>query len=241
MFKLRVSQYINNGLVENNWTYKMLYDRSGVPVSTIHSYAQGKTSNPNEENLIRIAAAFGDPPNVIHSMRKQSMESTAKENILIAKADDKDLMEKHASLIRESVTQILEEYRAASAAQQTEIIAHADARIEEERERSKSLNETVLTQCQEEIERQKTHNADLLALKDDQIAASAAASEASFVYLKSVIHNLSIALILVSILAVLGLSILGGYAVYAYNEFDREDPTRGLYREEIKFAGDANE
>lgn len=232
MFKLRVSQYINNGLVENNWTYKTLCDRSGVPVSTIHSYAQGKTSNPNEENLIRIAAAFGDPPSVIHAMRKESVDTTAKENLLIAKADDKELMEKHASLIRESVTQILEEYRAASAAQQTEIIAHADHRVEEERQRAKALNESVLTQCQEEIAREKKHNADLLTLKDDQIAAAASSSKSALAYLKTVVRNLSIALILVSILAVLGLSILGGYAVYAYNAFDREDPTRGLYRAE---------
>lgn len=232
MFKLRVSQYINNGLVENNWTYKTLCDRSGVPVSTIHSYAQGKTSNPNEENLIRIAAAFGDTPDVIHAMRKESMDTTAKENILIAKADDKELMEKYAALIRESVTQILEEYRAASAAQQTEIIAHADHRIEEERQRAKVLNETVLAQCQEEIDRAKKHNADLLALKDDQIAAAASSSKSALAYLKTVVRNLSIALIVVSILAVLGLSIFGGYAVYAYNTFDREDPTRGLYRAE---------
>lgn len=230
MFKLRVSQYINNGLVENNWTYKNLSDRSGVPTSTIHSYAQGKTSNPNEENLIRIAAAFGDPPSVIHAMRKESVDTTAKENLLIAKADDKELMEKYAALIRESVTQILEEYRAASAAQQTEIIAHADARIEDERQRCKLLNETVLAQCQEEIARVKSHNADLLALKDDQIAAAASSSKSALAYLKTVVRNLSLALIVVSILAVLGLSIFGGYAVYAYNTFDREDPTRGLYR-----------
>lgn len=232
MFKLRVSQYINNGLVENNWTYKNLSDRSGVPTSTIHSYAQGKTSNPNEENLIRIAAAFGDPPSVIHAMRKESVDTTAKENLLIAKADDKELMEKYAALIRESVTQILEEYRAASAAQQTEIIAHADARIEDERQRCKLLNETVLAQCQEEIAREKAHNADLLALKDDQIAAAASSSKSALAYLKTVVRNLSLALIVVSILAVLGLSIFGGYAVYAYNTFDREDPTRGLYRAE---------
>lgn len=232
MFKLRVSQYINNGLVENNWTYKNLSDRSGVPTSTIHSYAQGKTSNPNEENLIRIAAAFGDPPSVIHAMRKESVDTTAKENLLIAKADDKELMEKYAALIRESVTQILEEYRAASAAQQTEIIAHADASVHEERQRAKALNETVLAQCQEEIAREKAHNADLLALKDDQIAAAASSSKSALAYLKTVVRNLSIALIVVSILAVLGLSIFGGYAVYAYNTFDREDPTRGLYRAE---------
>ena len=36
----------------------------------------------------------------------------------------------------------------------------------------------------------------------------------------------------VSVLSVVGLSALGGYAFYAYHTFDREDPTRGLYRAE---------
>ena len=65
VFKLRISQYINRNLVEKELTYKQLAERSGVPASSIHSYAQGKTGNPNEDNLIRIAAAFGDPPEVI--------------------------------------------------------------------------------------------------------------------------------------------------------------------------------
>jgi transcriptional regulator with XRE-family HTH domain len=117
VFKLRISQYINKNLVEKELTYKQLAECSGVPASSIHSYAQGKTGNPNEDNLIRIAAAFGDPPEVIAAMRRESIETTAKENVLIAKADDKELMEKHAALIRESVSQILDEYRAASAAQ----------------------------------------------------------------------------------------------------------------------------
>ena len=230
VFKLRISQYINRNLVEKELTYKHLAELSGVPASSIHSYAQGKTSNPNEENLIRIAAAFGDPPEVIAAMRRESIETTAKENVLIAKADDKELMEKYAALIRESVSQILDEYRAASAAQQTEIIQHADQRVLDERALCKARCDTVLAQCLEEIDREKRHNADLLTLKDDLIKKGETDSKAALHYLQRSVHNLSIALAVVSVLAVFGLAILGGYAAYAYHTFDREDPTRGIYR-----------
>ena len=231
MFKLRISQYINRNLVEKELTYKQLAERSGVPASSIHSYAQGKTGNPNEDNLIRIAAAFGDPPEVIAAMRRESIETTAKENVLIAKADDKELMEKHAALIRESVSQILDEYRAASAAQQTEIIQHADQRVIDERALCKARCDTILAQCLEEIDREKKHNTDLLALKDDVIKKGEMDSKAALHYLQRSVHNLSIALAVVSVLAVFGLAVLGGYAAYAYFTFDREDPTRGIYRD----------
>lgn len=230
VFKLRISQYINKNLVEKELTYKQLAERSGVPASSIHSYAQGKTGNPNEDNLIRIAAAFGDPPEVITAMRRESIETTAKENVLIAKADDKELMEKHAALIRESVSQILDEYRAASAAQQTEIIQHADQRVIDERALCKARCDTILAQCLEEIDREKKHNADLLALKDDLIKKGETDSKAALHYLQRSVHNLSIALAVVSVLAVFGLAVLGGYAAYSYFTFDRADPTRGIYR-----------
>lgn len=233
MFKLRVSQYINQNLVAHEMTYKVLSERSGVPISSIHSYAQGKTSNPNEDNLVRIAAAFGDAPGVITAMRKESIEDTAKENVLIARSDDKELMEKYGELLRKNMLAVMEEYRAASSEQQSEIIAHADQRVEDERRRAKERCDMVLAQCLEEVERQKRHNADLLALKDDMIAVIQQERGMVRSYLKRVIRNLTIALIVVSLLSVVCLSALGGYAVYAYHTFDRADPTRGLYQTEL--------
>lgn len=224
MFKLRVSQYINNGLVENNWTYKTLCDRSGVPVSTIHSYAQGKTSNPNEENLIRIAAAFGDPPSVIHAMRKESVDTTAKENILIAKADDKELMEKHAALIRESVTQILDEYRAQALEQQIETSRHADervklaeqkaeARVFEVEQKTAQLIEAaeqeceqrikiVLEQCEEHEKMHKQHCTELIEAERRGFSDSYNIENSTIAYLRSLVRNLTIALIGVSFFSV---------------------------------------
>ena len=233
MIKLRVSQYINRNLVDHDMTYKALSTLSGVPVSTIHAYAQGKTTSPNEDNLIRIAAAFGDGPDVIYAMHRESLPAIADENLLIAHSDDKELMEKYADLIRSTVSQILDEYRSAASSQQTEIITHADQRVEDERRRARERCDAVLAQCLEEVERQKQHNASLLALKDDMLLSVRQDRDKSLSYLSRVVRNLTIALIVVSLLAVSGLAVLGGYAVYAYHTFDRADPTRGLYQTEI--------
>lgn len=208
MFKLSVSQYINKNIIEHGLTYKALFEISGVPVSTIHSYAQGKTSNPNEENLVRIAAAFGDGPEVIQAMRRQSLESTAKENIIIARSSDPELMEKYGLLIRSNVTQILEEYRVASAAQQTEIIQHADQRIADAKAEAAAQCKLVAEQCRQHEQEYKDHCDALVSRLEDDIS-----------YLHTLVRN-------VSILA----ALFGSYALYAYKTFDVEDLGRGLYR-----------
>lgn len=230
MFKLRLAEYINRNMLERNMTYKDLRDLSGVPDSSLHSYAQARVNNPNDDNLIRIAAAFGDPPEIIQRMRRESAESSAQENRLIAESDDQERMERYAALIRFSVAQLLEEYRIQSAAQQTEIIQHADERVETERRRFKARADEVLRQCNAEVERNAQHNAELMALKDEMIAAIQQEREKVRTYLKRIIRNLSIALIAVSLVSALALAALGGYAFYAYHAFDRADPTRGIYQ-----------
>lgn len=233
MFKLRVAEYINTNMQERKWTYRDLSLKSGVADSSIHSYAQGRVTTPNEDNLIRIAAAFGDSPDVIQNMRREALGSTVEENKLIAEAADKERMEKFIVLMRQNMLQVMEEYRAASAAQQTELLQHADDRVKEERKRASEFNTKVLKQCNEEIERNKAHNAELLDLKDKMIGKIEDERTVVRKYLKNIIRNLSIALIVVSLLSVFGLSALGGYAFYAYQTFDRADPSRGLYRAEV--------
>lgn len=208
MFKILVSQYINKNMVEYDFTFKNLFDRCNVPISTLHAYAQGKTSNPNEENLIRIAKAFGDGPEVIQAMRRQSLESTAKENMILARSDDPELMEKYGQLIRSSVAQILEEYRAASAAQQTEIIQHADQRVADAKEEASKQCELVAEQCRQHEQEYKEHCDALIAQIEDTIS-----------YLRALVRN-------VSLLA----GLFGAYALYAYKTFDVNDLERGLYR-----------
>ena len=233
MFKLRIAEYINANMQERKWTYRDLSLKSGVADSSIHSYAQGRVTTPNEDNLIRIAAAFGDSPDVIQEMRREALGSTVQENKILAEAADKERMERFIILMRENMLQVMEEYRAASAAQQTEMIQHADARVEAERRRFKERAEEVARQCKEELERGEKHNKELLDVKEQMIGKIEDERTKVRNYLRTIIRNLSIALIGVSIFSVLLLSVLGGYAFYAYQTFDRADPSRGLYRAEV--------
>ncbi|MBQ7825870.1 MAG: hypothetical protein IJ337_05920 [Clostridia bacterium] len=241
MFKLRLAEYINQNMLARDMTYKDLHDLSGVPDSSLHSYAQAKVNNPNEENLVRIAAAFGDPPDVIQRMRRESLDSSFKENQIIAESDDQQRMEQFAALMRSSMAAILTENIVHESARQTEIIQHADARVETERQRFKARVDEVLRQCNAEVAKAEAicaekiamverHSRDLLALKDEQIKTAAEENDKVRAYLRIIVRNLTIALIAVSAFAVVGLACLGGYAFYAYQTFDLSDPTRGLFR-----------
>ena len=208
MFKVKLAQYINDNMVRLNLTYKDVSARSGVPQSTLSYYARGQVTTPNDDYCARIAAVFGDPPDIIQQMRREALPATAQENKFLAAADDTERMERFAELMRSNMLSLMEE----------------------ERERASELNAKVLKQCMDEIEREKNHNAELLAVKDSMIDLINAERDKVRTYLKRIIRNLSIALIVVTILAIAGLSTLGGYAFYAYHTFDREDPTRGIYR-----------
>lgn len=241
MFKLRLAEYINSNMQERNWTYRDLSGKSGVPDSSIHSYAQGRVTTPNEDNLIRIAAAFGDGPDVIQEMRREALPSTVQENKLLAESADKERMEAFAALMRKNMLSVMEEYRTAAAEQQTEIIRHADEHVEIERRRFKARADEVLRQCTAEIAKNESicnekiamtekHVRELLTLKDEQIKKADAENEKVRAYLRVVVRNLTVALIAVAVFAVVGLACLGGYAFYAYQTFDLKDPTRGMYR-----------
>lgn len=249
VFKLRVADYINKNMLEHGLTYKDLARISGVSDSSIHTYAQAKVGNPSEDNLIRIAAAFGDPPEIIQQMRRETMESSAKENQIIAKSNDKEQMEQFAALMRTNIATMFEEYRSQSAAQQTEIIEHADKRVEEERARASELNAKVLKQCQEEVARNKAfyderykmmqehceqriadmraHMEDVVQEKRDSEKRLSKQFSRSRAYLKSSIRNLCLA---GGILLITNI-FFGAYAIFAYTTFDMADPTRGLHRE----------
>lgn len=226
MFKIRISQYINENIDRHNLTYKKLSELSGVPISTIHSYAQGKTSAPNEDNLVRIAAAFGDKPDVIQAMHRESLSSTAKENMLIARSDEPELLEKYAALIRSSVAQILEEYRVQSAAQQTEIILHADNRVNEAKAEASAQCKKVAEQCFEH-EQDYKKQCDAVVAAERRAAIAEAKGNADMLsrleqdisYLRVLVRNLSIVA-----------ALLAAYSLYAYKSFDVADPTKGLYQ-----------
>ncbi len=249
MFKIQFAQYVNDNLALKDWTYKDLNGHSGVPVSTISAYAQGKVNNPDEDNLQRIVKAFGDSPEILQQMRRAALPSTVAENKLIAGASDQERMEKFAALLRSNMIAVMEEHRAASAAQQTEIINHADRRIEEERARARDLNAKVLQQCNEEVARNKAfydqryqmmrehcdqriadakeHMADVMREKASSETKIARQYKRNREYLKSSVRNLCAA---GGILLITNI-FFGAYAIFAYTVFDMQDPTRGLHRE----------
>lgn len=197
------------------WKLKDMSRESGLSDSTLNSYILQKVSSPSEENLLRIAAAFGDPPEVIYKMRRESMDVTSAEEKLLAAADDQARMEKFTEIVKSSMLAIMQEYLTATSSQQTEIMSHADKRVEEERTRASDLNAKVLAQCQEEIERNRIHNSEIMALKDALLAASEKENKDVRKYLRTVIRNLAIALVAVSVLAVVGIVSLGIYVINA--------------------------
>lgn len=249
MFKLRLAEYINTNMRERGITYKRLEQLSGVPQTSLYSYAQGRVTNPDEENLARIAVAFGHDPEVIQQMRRESTDSTIKENLLIAETADKKRMEEFASLMRSNMASMLEEYRQGESARHTEIIQHADARVETEKQRFKNRAEEVVRQCKEELERKDAEcdkRIDMMREHCDQRIADAKEHVRAIIdekskseqktteqytrnttYLKLSVTNLCIAsgiLIVTNIL-------FGAYAIFAYTVFDMADLSRGLHRE----------
>ncbi len=123
MFHLHVSAYINDRLKKTKMTYRDLAARSGVPLSTIYGYARGQVNKPDDDALIRIAAAFGDGEDVIRQMHVDSLPSTTEENMIFAAASDQLLLEKLALLIRENFVAVMDDYVSSEERQYRERLA----------------------------------------------------------------------------------------------------------------------
>lgn len=226
MFKTRLAKYINDGMKAHGFTYRKMEELSGVPQSTLSGYAKGKVEKPIDAHLERIASAFGDDPSVIRLMRQESIDETAAENMLVARARDKELIEKMEEILRSSAIQIMAEHDAVTLQQQTEIIAHADRRIETMKAESADQCRKVAEQCRQHEQEYKQHCDALLDAERRTFAAELKGSadmvqrlEKNIAYLRTLVRNLSIVA-----------ALLGAYAVYAYKTFDVGDPTRGLYQ-----------
>ena len=90
----------------------------------------------------------------------------------------------------------------------------------------------IAAQWQERLDTQAKYFAEIRAEADRHAAQLREENEKVRDYLRTVIRNLSIALVAVSLISVIGLGLLGGYAAYAYHTFDKHDPTQGLYQED---------
>lgn len=250
MFKEVFSEYIKSNMDERGWKLKDMARESTLSDSTINSYILMKINNPSEDNMLLIVRAFGHSPDVIQKMRQQAaMTANTVEKKLVNAADDKQRMELFIKTVKETVSQTLEEYRLQAAAQQTEILQHADARVETERQRFKARADEVLRQCNEEIARVKEscnerikmmeahnnqriadireHMNDLIAEKTKAETKTAKQHRRTNSYLKNSVRNLCIAVGLLIITNV----FFGAYAIFSYTTFDMADPTRGLHRE----------
>lgn len=238
MLGLRFAEYINSNMAERKWKLKDLERESGVSDSTLTAYKRGLSNKPTMDNMIRIAAAFGDPPSVIEDMlSKSDAVQTEEEKRLIAEAADQARLERISSMLRENMVQILNEFREQSAAQQTEIIQHADKRIADAQEDFDRRNTEVLNQCKQEIEREKAHcqqriddmqkyatfvyTSEREHRKDLRIR-----NEHSREYLKSCVRNISACCLLLGLIAFMS----SVYSIFAFFAFDLSDPSRGLYQ-----------
>lgn len=241
-------------MTARNWKLKDLARESGLSDSTLNAYILQKTSNPVEENLLRIARAFGDSPEVIHRMRRDAYEVSEAEAKMIADAADKQRMEKFVDAIRSMLVAIMEDFRMAFAAQQTEIIQDADKRIEEARKTAVEMNNKVADQCKQELERKNTECAEKIDLMDKHcrqriedmharmtdVIAEKDKSEMklSCQYARNRAYFIKTILCFGAIILTLLITnvFFGAYAIFAYTVFDMADPTRGLHRENISIG-----
>lgn len=260
MFRTVIANYINQGMVTHNLSAKEVATKSKTPESTLSNYRTGKVENPNEEQLFRIAAVFGDGPDTIRLLRLESEEASAREARLKAEAKDKDLINQIAEIIRGGSIALLDQHADRMAAQQSEILQHADARIEEERQRAADLNAKVLKQCQEEIARAKEACAHEIAINEkfcnERIRLTEQHYEARLADQRAHLDRMmdsehlhgaelrerygsireylkSSVRNLTGACVLLGLTniFFGSYAIFAYTTFDMNDPARGLHRE----------
>lgn len=260
MYGAAIAAHINQNMAARNLSAKYVSSESQTPESTLSNYRTGKVEKPNEEQVLRIFAVWGDGPEVLYKIRKQVDETAAAEARLKASAKDKELIDQITGIVREGSIEMLKQYSELTAAQQTEIIQHSDRRIEEERQRAAELNAKVLRQCNEEVSRAKEACAREIAMTkefcDQRVRMTEQHYEARLADAREHLAQMmesegkhsgelrerygssreylksSVRNLSAScILLALTSIFFGSYAIFAYTVFDMKDPTRGLHTE----------
>ena len=160
MFRTAIAAYINTNLQKTGLSAKKAAALAQIPDSTFSNYKTGKIEHPNEEQLYRIAAVFGDTKETIRLLRLESEDAARKEDQLKAEAKDKALLDQVATLFREGSVKLLAENAARMEAQQEEMRRLAAEQIENERAR-----------CEQEIKHIRQHYEDQMALMEHQYEA----------------------------------------------------------------------
>ena len=223
MFHLHVSAYINDRLKKTKMTYRDLAARSGVPLSTIYGYARGQVNKPDDDALIRIAAAFGDGEDVIRQMHVDSLPSTTEENMIFASASDQLLLEKLALLIRENFVAVMDDYVSSEERQYRERLATVQAQYDK-------LMADMERRYTERINAERAHCDQLSRQSMEHERTIDERSESSRNYLKRLANQ---RLLIIVVLAVVLIASMA-YNVYAFRVFDVPDSSRGIYRQDAQ-------
>ena len=223
MFHLHVSAYINDRLKKTKMTYRDLAARSGVPLSTIYGYARGQVNKPDDDALIRIAAAFGDGEDVIRQMHVDSLPSTTEENMIFAAASDQLLLEKLALLIRENFVAVMDDYVSSEERQYRERLATVQAQYDK-------LMKDMEKKYEERIADERSHHDALIRQAMEHERVIDERSESSRNYLKRLANQ---RLLIIVVLAVVLIASMA-YNVYAFRVFDVPDSSRGIYRQDAQ-------
>ncbi len=260
MYGAAIAAHINQNMAARSLSAKNVASESKVPESTLSNYRTGKTENPNEEQVLRIFAVWGDGPDVLYNIRKQVDETAKAEALLKARAKDAELIDQIAEVIKSGSMALLDQQAERMGAQQSEILQHADARVAEERQRAAELNAKVLRQCNEEVDRVKEICAREIAMTkefcDHRVRMTEQHYEARLADAREHLAQMmesegkhsgelrerygssreylksSVRNLSAScILLALTSIFFGSYAIFAYTTFDMKDPTRGLHTE----------
>lgn len=218
MLQFTISRYVKDGLAQNGMSYRELSARSGVPISTISAYARGQVESPDADNLARIAQAFGDRPDTVAKLRAQAEAQAEEDARIAAEASDKELVERIVSTLRQTFDDLLGDAN-----------AQYSQRLDAVQEQYRDYLADAEQRYAERLEEEQRHHAQIVA----EIRANAETidrrSEDARRYLKRLVRVLAVAVFVLMIL----LGMFAAYGVYAFNAFDRKDPNRGIYREEI--------
>ena len=214
MSSLSVSAYIRNGLEANKMTYRELSARSGVPISTLSAYARGQVTRPVADNLSRIVEAFGDGGDTLQALYADDDGNEADRGQVLA--------DQIAEQTRGDFADALEVYAAKSEAQYRDRLAAVQEQYQEYLADAEQL-------YAERLDAEQRHHAQIIAEMREHAQTIDRRSEDARRYLKRLVRVLAVAVFVLMIL----LGMFAAYGVYAFNAFDRKDPNRGIYREEI--------
>ena len=109
MYGSAIAAHINQNMAARNLSAKYVSSESKVPESTLSNYRTGKVDKPNEDQVLRIFAVWGDGPEVLYNIRKQVDETAAAEALLKARAKDAELIDQIADVIKAGSMALLDQ------------------------------------------------------------------------------------------------------------------------------------